>query len=106
MDPAAIYGELYGRIPPLARSAVDGLDADGLAWVPTHGSNSIAWLVWHCARLQDHHISELLATEQLWVADGWAQRIALHQVAPLVVHAIKFGGGYRAAAAEAIARYA
>lgn len=77
MDPAAIYGELYGRIPPLARSAVDGLDADGLAWVPTHGSNSIAWLVWHCARLQDHHISELLATEQLWVADGWAQRFAM-----------------------------
>jgi fructosamine-3-kinase len=40
------------------------------------------------------------------LADGWEQRIALHQIAPLVVHAIKFGGGYRAAAAAAIARYA
>jgi fructosamine-3-kinase len=39
-------------------------------------------------------------------ADGWEQRIALHQIAPLVVHAIKFGGGYPAAAADAIARYA
>jgi fructosamine-3-kinase len=40
------------------------------------------------------------------LADGWEQRIALHQIAPLVVHAIKFCGGYRAAAAAAIARYA
>jgi fructosamine-3-kinase len=40
------------------------------------------------------------------LADGWEQRIALHQIAPLVVHAIKFGGGYPAAAADAIARYA
>jgi fructosamine-3-kinase len=39
------------------------------------------------------------------LADGWRQRVALHQIAPLVVHAIKFGGGYRSAAAEAIARY-
>ena len=40
------------------------------------------------------------------LADGWAERIALHQIAPLVVHAIKFGGGYVAAATAAIDRYA
>lgn len=40
------------------------------------------------------------------LADGWAQRVALHQIAPLVVHAIKFGGGYVSSAADAIARYA
>ena len=39
------------------------------------------------------------------LADGWPERVALHQLAPLVVHAIKFGGGYRAAATDAIARY-
>ena len=32
-------------------------------------------------------------------------RIALHQIAPLVVHAIKFGGGYVNAAAAAIDQY-
>lgn len=37
---------------------------------------------------------------------GWAERVELHQIAPLVVHAIKFGGGYVAAAERAIARYA
>jgi fructosamine-3-kinase len=36
---------------------------------------------------------------------GWEDRVALHQIAPLVVHAIKFGGGYVAAAESAIARY-
>jgi fructosamine-3-kinase len=39
------------------------------------------------------------------LAPGWPERIALHQIAPLVVHAIKFGGGYVAAATSAIARY-
>jgi len=39
------------------------------------------------------------------LADGWPERVALHQLAPLVVHAVKFGGGYRAAAAGAISRY-
>jgi fructosamine-3-kinase len=40
------------------------------------------------------------------LAAGWADRVALHQIAPLVVHAIKFGGSYVDAAAAAIARYA
>ena len=40
------------------------------------------------------------------LASGWEDRVSLHQIAPLVVHAIKFGGGYVRAAAEAIARYA
>ena len=35
---------------------------------------------------------------------GWRERVPLHQIAPLVVHAIKFGGGYVEAAAAAIAR--
>jgi fructosamine-3-kinase len=35
--------------------------------------------------------------------DGWQQRVALHQIAPLVVHAIKFGGGYVRSAMAAIA---
>ena len=40
------------------------------------------------------------------LADGWEDRVALHQIAPLVVHAIKFGGHYVGAAEAAIDRYA
>ena len=36
---------------------------------------------------------------------GWQDRVALHQLAPLVVHAIKFGGGYPAAVEAALTRY-
>ena len=39
-------------------------------------------------------------------AAGWQERVALWQLAPLVVHAIKFGGGYGRATREAVQRYA
>lgn len=37
------------------------------------------------------------------LADGWAARVPLHQLAPLAVHAIKFGGSYVAATQRALA---
>jgi fructosamine-3-kinase len=39
------------------------------------------------------------------LADGWRDRVELHQLAPLTVHAIKFGGGYVEATARAVALY-
>ena len=36
---------------------------------------------------------------------GWEDRVPLHQIAPLVVHAVKFGGGYVSAATAAIEQY-
>jgi fructosamine-3-kinase len=45
------------------------------------------------------------AYEETWpLAPGADGRLALHQIAPLVVHAVKFGGGYVGAAVAAIAR--
>jgi fructosamine-3-kinase len=38
--------------------------------------------------------------EQTPLADGWEERVALHQLFPLLVHAALFGGGYGARAAE------
>ena len=43
--------------------------------------------------------------EQSPLADGWESRVALHQIAPLLVHAIKFGGSYVPSARAAIERY-
>jgi len=77
MDVSALFLELYGRIPPLARSAVDGLDATALAVRPAVDANSIGWLVWHLARVQDHHVAELLGTDQLWAGGDWARRCGL-----------------------------
>jgi fructosamine-3-kinase len=36
------------------------------------------------------------------LTQGWAERVPLHQLAPLVVHAIKFGGGYVGATLRAL----
>ncbi len=65
--------EAYGRLPDLVRRAVDGLDAQQLAARPGDATNTVAWLVWHLTRVQDHHISELLDVEQCYLADGWHQ---------------------------------
>ena len=40
------------------------------------------------------------------LAEGWEERLPLHQLFPLLVHAALFGGGYGARAAEAAGRYA
>ncbi len=40
------------------------------------------------------------------LAAGWEERLGLHQIFPLLVHACLFGGGYGTRAAETAARYA
>jgi uncharacterized damage-inducible protein DinB len=77
VDVASLLLELYGRIPPLARYAVSDLSADELTREPAPGANPIAWLVWHLARVQDHHIAELLEAAQLWEGGDWAPRCGL-----------------------------
>jgi uncharacterized damage-inducible protein DinB len=77
MDVAALLLEYYGRIPALARDAVEGLDLDALVEPPEPGANTIAWLVWHLTRVQDDHIAELLEAEQVWETGDWAPRFGL-----------------------------
>jgi fructosamine-3-kinase len=36
---------------------------------------------------------------------GWQDRVALHQLAPLVIHAVKFGGSYPASVERALSGY-
>ncbi len=40
--------------------------------------------------------------EEFPLADGWNERVILHQLAPLAVHAIKFGGHYVGALDDAL----
>jgi hypothetical protein len=77
MDISALLVELYGRIPPIAQSAVDGIDPARLVESPAPGANTIAWLIWHSARVADHHGAEILGQEQVWVSGDWGQRFGL-----------------------------
>lgn len=77
MDVSDLLLELYGRIGPLARQAVEGLTGDQLQRSPEPGANNIGWLVWHLSRVQDHHVGEILDTEQIWVGGDWARHFGL-----------------------------
>jgi hypothetical protein len=77
VDVSSLLLELFGRVPPLARHAVEGADVEALTRSPAPGTNPVAWLVWHAARVQDHHIAELLEDEQVWVDGGWGRRFGV-----------------------------
>ena len=77
MHVADVYVELYGRIPPLARAAVEGLSTEQLTWAPASGANTIAWLVWHASRVQDAHVADIMELEQLWGTGGFASAFGL-----------------------------
>jgi hypothetical protein len=78
MDTVTILVDAFERIRDVTHRAVDGLSDDALVFRPTGptnpGANSIAWLVWHIARIQDDHIADLHAAAQVWIADGWCER--------------------------------
>jgi fructosamine-3-kinase len=99
--PARLHGDLWAgnRL----------IDVDGASWLidpAAHGGHREFDLA--MMRLFGGFGEACFAAygEVLPLADGWRDRVALHQIAPLVVHAIKFGGGYVGAATRAIAAYA
>jgi uncharacterized damage-inducible protein DinB len=77
----------FDRVKETVHEAVEGLDEDRLAHRPDAEANSIAWLVWHLARVQDDHVADVAGGEQLWTVGGWVERFGL----PFDVGAIGFG---------------
>jgi hypothetical protein len=67
----------FGRIHGVVHRVVGRLSADDLAFRPSERANSIAWLVWHLARIQDDHVSEVAGADQVWTSGGWYQRFGL-----------------------------
>jgi uncharacterized damage-inducible protein DinB len=99
MTTAELLTDAFGRIRDVVHGAVDGLTPGQLAYRPESEANSIAWLVWHLARIQDDHIADVASTGQVWSSarDGtsWADRFAL----PFAVTATGYGHGTEAVAA-------
>jgi hypothetical protein len=77
VDVAPLLLDLYGRTPPLAREAVDGLGPEDLTWVPTPGANPIGWLLWHMGRELDAEFAGLMGADQLWTTADWAGHFGL-----------------------------
>ncbi len=77
MDIAQLLIEGFDRIPEVVDGAVRGLDTEDLAFRPDPDANSIAWLVWHLARVQDDHVADVAGIDQVWTAQGWVERFDL-----------------------------
>jgi len=67
----------YDRVQEGLRRALEGLDADQLNARVSPDANSIAWLAWHLARVQDDHIAAAADQEQVYTADNWYSRFDL-----------------------------
>jgi fructosamine-3-kinase len=52
------------------------------------------------------HLDRIVAAyDETWpLAEGWRERVGIHQLNPLLVHAVLFGGGYAARAAAIAGR--
>lgn len=77
MNSADLLRDAFDRILDNGRAAAEGLGREQLAHRPGGTGNSIAWLIWHAARVQDDHVADLAGAEQAWTADGWAERFDL-----------------------------
>jgi fructosamine-3-kinase len=97
--PARLHGDLWSGNVHWA--------ADGRAWLvdpAAHGGHRETDLAM-LALFGAPHLDRIVAayTEAYPLGAGWRDRVGLHQLHPLLVHAVLFGGGYGARAA-AVAR--
>jgi fructosamine-3-kinase len=110
-DAAATVEEVCVRLPQLAGPAEPPARLHGDLWAGNvlWGADGHVWLIDPAAhgghRETDlamlrlfgcPHLDRVLAAyqEAAPLAEGWPGRVALHQLFPLLVHAVLFGGGY------------
>lgn len=118
MTVADLLADCFGRVREAVHGALEGIDPTALSARPDPDANSISWLVWHLARVQDDHVAEVAGTEQVWTAQGWHDRFGLpfgageigyghssQQVAAVQVRDVSLLGGYLDAVTEATLRY-
>ncbi|HVC74040.1 MAG TPA: fructosamine kinase family protein [Mycobacteriales bacterium] len=120
-DEATVFERLATRLPELAGPAEPPARIHGDLWTGNVlWSGGRGWLVDPAAHgghretdlamltlFGEGWVPRLLAAyaESTPLADGWRERQRLHQIHPLLVHAVLFGGGYLAAALAAAEHY-
>ena len=67
----------FGRVREAVSAAVAGLTADQLSARVDPEANTVGWLVWHLARVQDSHVAEVAGTAEAWTSEGWVERFGL-----------------------------
>jgi len=80
-DDAAAARELlrdaFTRLIEHVDELTEGLTDDEANYRPSPGANSIGWLIWHSARVQDIQLAPIAGVDQVWTRDGWVDRFGL-----------------------------
>ncbi|MGA7050026.1 MAG: mycothiol transferase [Mycobacterium sp.] len=69
--------DAFTRLIEHVDELTDGLTDEVSNHRPTTDANSIAWLIWHSARVQDIQLAHVAGVEQVWIRDGWVDRFGL-----------------------------
>ena len=77
MNTAELLRDAFDRVEGAVHRVLDGVTEEQLVTRVGPEANTIAWLVWHSARVQDHHVSELIDADQVWISDDWARGFGL-----------------------------
>jgi catechol 2,3-dioxygenase-like lactoylglutathione lyase family enzyme len=80
-DDAAVLRELlrdaFTRLIEHVDEITEGLTDEVAGYRPAPNANTIAWLLWHSARVQDIQLADVAGVEQVWFRDGWVDRFGL-----------------------------
>jgi Protein of unknown function (DUF664) len=69
--------DAFTRLIEHVDGLTDGLTDDEANYRPSPSANSIAWLIWHSARVQDFQLAPIAGVEQVWKTGGWVDRFGL-----------------------------
>jgi hypothetical protein len=69
--------DAFTRLIEHVDEITDGLTDEQANYRPSPNANSIAWLIWHSARVQDVQLAPIAGIEQVWTTEGWVDRFGL-----------------------------
>lgn len=107
MAAADLLVDAFNRIRDAVHDVLDGTSPEELLLRLDDAANPIGWLVWHLTRVEDDHIADAAGVEQVWTAQGFADRFDL----PYDVRAHGYGqgkeevGGFRVTSTDLLVDY-
>ncbi|MCX7520818.1 DinB family protein [Microbacterium sp. STN6] len=66
--------DAFGRVEHGVHAVLDGASDEVLTYRADPDANTIAWLVWHIARVQDAQLAPLAGRDESWSSNGWYDR--------------------------------
>ncbi|MBY6365052.1 mycothiol transferase [Rhodococcoides corynebacterioides] len=77
MDHRGVLIDGFERVKETVHATLDGLSDEAMTARLDPEANTIAWLIWHMARVQDDHVAGVAGSEQVYTSAGFASRFGL-----------------------------